>query len=267
MTQPPDQYPQGQPQWWQPGANAPQQPGYPSEVDGSGHQGQPSSGGQWAQQPQYPAQQYPPQGYPAQPYGQPQGQPYAQPQGQPAPAQQYGQPQGQPAPGQPYSQPQSQPMPGQQYAQPYGDPAQPQSQPTPAQPQDQPGATYGGGFQPSEYGGLGAFSAADKKPRSKKPLLIAGAVVVVLAAAGGISWATGVFSGDTLEQKSLQDGVSRVLNESYGEPDVKNVSCPSGQKVGNGVTFDCTVQVGGQPKKVTVRVLNDKPEYSVGAPH
>ncbi|WP_275291640.1 DUF4333 domain-containing protein [Amycolatopsis sp. La24] len=215
MTQPPDQYPQGQPQWWQPGTNAPQQPGYPSGVDSSGQQGQ------WAQPPaqqqfpqgQYPPGQYPQQGYPAQPYG------------------------------------------------------QPQSQSTPAQ-QPPGGNPYGGGFQPSEYGGLGAFSAAKPgKPRSKKPFLIAGAVVVVLAAAGGIAWATGVFRGDTLDQKSLQEGVSRVLNESYGEPDVKNVACPSGQTIENGTTFDCTVQVGGQPKKVTVRVLNDKPEYSVGAPH
>lgn len=232
MTQPPDQHPQGQPQWWQPGTNPPpQQPGYPSEVDSQGWQGGP--GGQWAQPPaqqQFPPAQYPQQGYPAQPYGQPQS--------QPTPA-------------------------------PYGGPGQPHSQPTPAQPGQQPsGSPYGGEFQPSEYGGLGAFSSAKPgKPRSKKPLLIAGAVVVALAAAAGISWATGVFSGDTLDQKSLQDGVSRVLNENYGEPDVKNVSCPSGQPVENGTTFDCTVQVGGQPKKVTVRVLNDKPEYSVGAPH
>ncbi|WP_406640598.1 DUF4333 domain-containing protein [Amycolatopsis sp. WGS_07] len=186
-------------------------------------------GGQWAQpQAQQQFPQYPQAQYPQQGY----------------PAQPYGQ-------------------------QPYGGPGQ-QSQPTPAQqPGQQPaGSAYGGGFQPSEYGGLGAFSSAKPgKPRSKKPFLIAGAVVVVLAAAGGIAWATGVFSGDTLDQKSLQDGVSRVLNENYGEPDVKNVACPSGQAIENGTTFDCTVQVGGQPKKVTVRVLNDKPEYSVGAPH
>ncbi|ATY09418.1 DUF4333 domain-containing protein [Amycolatopsis sp. AA4] len=225
MTQPPDQ----QPQWWQPGNQPQQQPGYPSEVDNSGWQG-----GQWTPQPpaqqQFPQGQYPQQGYPAQPYGQPPS--------QPTPA-------------------------------PYGGPGQPQSQPTPVPPgQQSSGSPYGGGFQPSEYGGLGAFSSAKPgKPRSKKPFLIAGAVVVVLAAAGGISWAAGVFSGDTLDQKSLQEGVSRVLNENYGEPDVKNVVCPSGQPIENGTTFDCTVQVGGQPKKVTVRVLNDKPEYSVGAPH
>ncbi|MFD2466788.1 DUF4333 domain-containing protein [Amycolatopsis silviterrae] len=242
MTQPPDQ----QPQWWQPGTNAPQQPGYPSGADGSGWQGGQPAGGQWAQPPaqqQFPPPQYPQQGYPAQPYGQQPAQPYGGQQSQPTPVQ----PQGQ----QPYA------GPGQQA------PAQP------GQPAQQPsGSAYGGGFQPSEYGGLGAFSSAKPaKPRSKKPFLIGGAVVVVLAAAGGIAWATGVFSGDTLDQKSLQDGVSRVLNENYGEPDVKNVACPSGQAIENGTTFDCTVQVGGQPKKVTVRVLNDKPEYSVGAPH
>ncbi|WP_051791710.1 DUF4333 domain-containing protein [Amycolatopsis jejuensis] len=149
------------------------------------------------------------------------------------------------------------------------------SQWTGTQPPHQPGTPphgqetpYGGGFQPSHYGGLGAFSGADaKKPRSKKPFLIAGAGVLVAALGVGAAWWFGAFSGDTLEQKSLQDGVSRVLGENYGEPDVKNVSCPTGQPITNGTTFDCTVQVGGQPKKVTVRVLNDKPEYSVGAPH
>lgn len=97
--------------------------------------------------------------------------------------------------------------------------------------------------------------------------MLGGIGVVVVAAVVAVAWAAGAFDGDTLEQKALQDGVSRVLGDSYGEPDVKNVECPSGRAAQNGTTFDCTVDVGGQPKKVTVRVLNDKPEYSVGAPH
>ncbi|HEY2058825.1 MAG TPA: DUF4333 domain-containing protein [Amycolatopsis sp.] len=135
--------------------------------------------------------------------------------------------------------------------------------------QQQAGQQFGGGFQPSQYGGLGAFSAeaVRKAPRSKRPLVIGGGVVAVVVVGGVAAWLLGAFQGDTLEQKSLQDGVSRVLNQNYGEPDVQNVQCPSGESVANGTTFDCSVQVGGQPKKVTVRVLNDKPEYSVGAPH
>jgi hypothetical protein len=39
------------------------------------------------------------------------------------------------------------------------------------------------------------------------------------------------------------------------------------QKIKTGITLDCSGEVGGQPKKVTVQVLNTNPEYEVGAPH
>ncbi|MGV9367024.1 DUF4333 domain-containing protein [Amycolatopsis sp. NPDC003731] len=150
-------------------------------------------------------------------------------------------------------------------------PWQPPSQPTPSQPAPTPGhgqPQYGGGFQPAQYGGLGAFPAEPaKKPKSKKPVLIAVAAVLVLAVGGGAAWLLGAFRGDVLEQQSLQDGVVKVLNENYGEPDVKDAQCPANEAARNGTTFDCTVTIGGQPKKVTVRVLNDRPEYEVGAPH
>jgi hypothetical protein len=128
---------------------------------------------------------------------------------------------------------------------------------------------FGGGFQLAQYGGLGAFpdDITTKKKHSKKPLLFGGIGVLILAGAGVAAWLLGAFSGDTLEQKSLQDGVSKVLTESYGEQDVRAVQCPDGQEIKTGNTFDCSAEVGGQPRKVTVRVLNTNPEYEVGAPH
>ncbi|MET8854273.1 DUF4333 domain-containing protein [Amycolatopsis sp. NPDC004625] len=154
---------------------------------------------------------------------------------------------------------------------PQGGPAQPPSQPTPQQPPAPGQLQYGGGFQGfqgAQYGGLGAFAAEpEKKPKSKKPALIAVTVVLVLALGGGAAWLLGAFRGDVLDQQSLQDGVVKVLNENFGEPDVKNARCPANEAAQNGTTFDCTVVIGGQPKKVTVRVLNDRPEYEVGAPH
>lgn len=142
-------------------------------------------------------------------------------------------------------------------------PPAPSQQPVPHQQQQ-----YGGGFRPAQYGGLGAFPAEPaKKPKSRKPVLIAGAAVLVLVLGAGVAWLLGAFRGDVLAQQSLQDGVVRVLNENYGEPDVKNAQCPAGEPARNGTTFDCTVTIGGQQKKVTVRVLNDRPEYEVGAPH
>ena len=91
--------------------------------------------------------------------------------------------------------------------------------------------------------------------------------MLVLVLGGGAAWLLGAFRGDVLDQQSLEDGVVKVLNENYGEPDVKNAQCPSNEAAKNGTTFDCTVQIAGQEKKVTVRVLNDRPEYEVGAPH
>ncbi|WIV58740.1 DUF4333 domain-containing protein [Amycolatopsis nalaikhensis] len=230
MTQPPDPR---QPQWWQPQGNQP----------GAGQPEQQATGphaGQW--------QQNPDQGAVTGSYT---GQ---WNQAQPGTTGSFSGPwQGQPS-----------------------GPWQPPSQPTPQQPGTpgggwpaQPGQQqYGGGFQPTQYGGLGAFAAEpEKKPKSKKPLLVAGTAVLVLVIGGGAAWLLGAFRGDVLERQSLQDGVVKVLNESYGEPDVKDAQCPANEAAENGTTFDCTVKIAGQDKKVTVRVLNDRPEYEVGAPH
>jgi len=245
MSQPPDQ----QPQWWQPQATPGAAPNQPSQGPQPDQQATGPHAGQWQQN--------------AQP-GMATG-PYTGT-WQPGPAGSFSGPWQQ--------QPQAAPQPGGYGAQWQQQPPgawSPQS--APHQPPN-PGAAppgqqqqFGGGFQPSAYGGLGVFAEAEKKPKSKKPLLIVGAAILVLAIGGGAAWLLGAFRGDTLEQKSLQDGVVKVLNENYGEPDVKNAECPSGESAKNGTTFDCTVRIGGQPKKVTVRVLNDRPEYEVSAPH
>ncbi|MCR6490610.1 DUF4333 domain-containing protein [Amycolatopsis sp. OK19-0408] len=232
MNQPPQPPQPSDPQWWQPPA-----PGAPA---GWQPEQQPTGphAGQWQQTADPGTGSYTGQWN----------------QGQPASTGSFSGPWQQQQPGAPW-QPPSAPTPQQQPSPPGGWPA------------PQPGQ-YGGGFQPTQYGGLGAFGAEPaKKPKSKKPLVIAGVAVLVLAIGGGATWLLGAFRGDVLDQQSLQDGVVKVLNESYGEPDVKNASCPANQAAQNGTTFDCTVQIGGQDKKVTVRVLNDRPEYEVGAPH
>jgi hypothetical protein len=156
-----------------------------------------------------------------------------------------------------------------------GPPAQPlpntpASHPAPSGAPAAPASQYGG-FQggQSQYGGLGAFEESIKS--AKKPFrkrLVIG-LILVIAAVGGLAtaWLLGAFSGDTLDQNSLQDGVTNVLHQGYGESDVTNVQCPSGEQIKAGNTFDCTVQVAGQSKKVSIRVMNDKPEFEVGAPH
>ncbi|HKS49396.1 MAG TPA: DUF4333 domain-containing protein [Amycolatopsis sp.] len=148
---------------------------------------------------------------------------------------------------------------------------------TPAPQWQQPGAWQpppGGGVWGSHprtaepasvYRGFDAFGGGKRK-RSGKPWIIGAVVLVVLAGGGVAAWRSGVFSGDTLDQRSIQDGVVKVLREDFGESDVRNVQCPSRQPVKTGITFECSALVGGQPKKVTIRVLNEQAQFEVGAP-
>ncbi|TLW93801.1 DUF4333 domain-containing protein [Saccharomonospora piscinae] len=127
---------------------------------------------------------------------------------------------------------------------------------------------YGGTFS-SEYGGFGAFdnSSPAKRGKSRKPWVIGAAVLVVLSGAGGVTaWLTGAFTGEVLDQAALHEGVASVLTDSYGEHDVANVRCPADQQITTGHTFDCTVDVAGSPRTVSIRILNDEPQYEVGAP-
>ncbi|WP_312871746.1 DUF4333 domain-containing protein [Amycolatopsis acididurans] len=91
-------------------------------------------------------------------------------------------------------------------------------------------------------------------------------MVVVLASGGVAGWLLGLFQGDTLDQQAVQGSVQKVLREDFGEGDLRDVSCPADQPAKTGTTFDCSVTVAGQPKKVTVRVLNEDAQFEVGAP-
>ncbi|WP_067685749.1 DUF4333 domain-containing protein [Nocardia jejuensis] len=203
--------------------------------------------GQWNDPTQ---QQQPPQQWgqsqpqqPQQNWGQSQPQ-WPQP-GQPQP--------GQPQPGQPeWGQ---QPQTGQQ---PWGQQSQPQwQQPGQTGPQDwnqqgqpQPGQPWPG--QPA--------------PKKKTGLIIGlaiGAVVVIGAIIAGVVFLT---AKDQLDDKSVATGVQKVLKDSYGIEDVQDVSCPSGQKVEVDKTFDCTLKVGGEAKKVTIKITKDDGTYEVGRP-
>jgi hypothetical protein len=171
-----------------------------------------------------------------------------------------------PQPPQPY---------GSNHPNPWPPPSQPQAQHwAPSRGQRNPAAgdreqsPAGFGYQPTNYGGLGAFGESEpSRKRSKKPLIFGGIGALFVAATGGVAWLLGAFSGDTLDQQSTQDGVTKVLTDSYGEHDVKNTQCPSGEEITTGNTFDCTVEIASQQKKITIRVLNGKPEFVVGAPH
>lgn len=215
--------------------------------------GQP--GQQWGQQPPGGQQQW---AQPQQQWGQ-QPAPAQQQWGQAQPGPQWGQ--GAPAAGQPWGQagqpPAGQwgrPAPGQQqWAQPQAGP-QPWGQPQPGQPQ--PGQPWG---QPP---------AGPQQPKSKKPLILglgALALVVILGIIGVLVVTS--LGSKTLDAAAAEAGVAKVLTQSYGATEVGDVSCPDGQKVEPGNSFDCTVTVDGQHRSVTLTFTDDQGTYEVSRPN
>ncbi|MCE7003428.1 DUF4333 domain-containing protein [Kibdelosporangium philippinense] len=215
---------------------------------------------QWGQQPQqpygppsggFPAQQ--PGGYPQQP-GQPQYGGYPQQQ----PTAPYGQPQEQSPYGPPPQDPGSAGFPAQPQ-QPYG---QPQQQQYPGYGQ-QPQQPYGGYGQQPQYPG----QEPPKKKSGAMLWVIVGVVVLVVAAVGVLGFVTpGFFMTKVLDKNAVQNGVVKILGERYGDT-ATDVVCPADQEVKVGNTFDCTLKVDGDDRKVTITIKSeDKAEYEVSQP-
>lgn len=216
------------------GGNDPQQWG--QQPYGSG----PPSGG-FPSQPGYP-QQPPPQGPGQQPgYGQPG----------------YGYPGYAPAPGyapDPYGQ-------QVQQAPPYGaQPGYPPQQPPPGYPQ--PPYSQDPYDQPPH----GSPGGEQQKTRTGLWVSIGVGVVVIAAAAVLLFWKPGFAVTTTFDSSSVESGVKKILTDSYNITGVGSVSCPSGQEVTDGNTFQCTVMIQGTQKKVTITVKGSDGEYVVGRP-
>lgn len=71
----------------------------------------------------------------------------------------------------------------------------------------------------------------------------------------------------TLDATAAEAGVAKVLTQSYGATAVDDVSCPGGQKVESGKSFDCTVTVDGQHRSVTLTFTDDQGTYEVSRPN
>ncbi|MFF0610411.1 DUF4333 domain-containing protein [Nocardia tengchongensis] len=218
----------------------------------SGQQPAPGAGPtqQWAgQQPAQPTAQW----------GDPSQQPGQQSWGQSQP-QQPAQPWGQSQPQQPAQQwGQSQP----QWQQPQGEQQQwGQSQPQWPQ-QGQPGQPDWNQQAGQQWPQPGTQAPAGKKKTGLIIGIIAAVVVVLAAVGGGLAW---LLSKDQLDNSAVQSGVQKVLKDTYGIDDVQDVKCPSGQKVEVDKTFDCTLKVGGENKKVTIKITKDDGTYEVGRP-
>ncbi|GAB09388.1 hypothetical protein GOARA_036_01200 [Gordonia araii NBRC 100433] len=232
--------------------------------------GQPSS-------PQQPSPQVGQPGQPQQPGPSPFAQPgQAQQPGQPPYTQpQFGQPQ---QPGQPPQpgQPQFPGQPGPQFAQP-GQPPFGQQQPQYPVPPGAGGPHTGQFQQPGQYpqpgqpqfGGpdFAAMGTTGGKSKSLKLALIgAGGILFLGALLAFTAFVAPGWAPKTLSQTGAQDGVRQILTNSYQVKNVKDVNCPSGQRVKQGESFDCDVTVDGSKQKVTVTFVDKKGKFEVGPP-
>lgn len=251
----------------------------PNTPGEGGQQGDPGADSPWAggdavNRPPY--SQGPPQqapygqqpGYGQSPYGQ---NPYGAP-GQQAPGQQ--------APG-PYSGPSQPQYPDSQYSAPQYPQQQYPQQPYGQQPPGGHGQpAYGSPGSQSPYGqapadgqtppGIDQFSAMNRPVRDRKPVQLAavGAVVAVVVIILAITAfvAPGFAVTKELKQSAVESGVKTILEKDYEASEVTGVSCPDGQKVEKGNTFDCTASVAGAQQKVKVTFLDDGGRYEVGRP-
>lgn len=173
----------------------------------------------------------------------------------------------------PQTQQQWAPQPAQQQWGPQGPVPPMPPQPAPPQAaQPQPGQQQWGQGQwgPLQQWNQQPQTAAPAEPghRPHKALLIGAAVtVIVIAVVALVATLVALGSKNTLDRNAVQAGVQRVLKESYGISDVQDVSCPSGQRVDVGRTFECTMRVGSDQKRVSVRITKSDGTYEVGRPN
>ncbi|UGT56150.1 DUF4333 domain-containing protein [Nocardia asteroides] len=177
--------------------------------------------------------------------------------------------------GQQPQQPAQQPQWGQQPPQQPTGPQQQwgQTQPPPQDWNAQAAGAQQWGQQPQQQWGQQPQQQWGQQPQQApgakkgKGLVIGLVVAGVLVLAAVIGLLLVVFSSDELDNTAVQDGVSRVLKDSYGIADVSDVSCPSGQKVEVDATFTCDLKVSGEAKKVSIKITKDDGTYEVGRPN
>lgn len=86
-----------------------------------------------------------------------------------------------------------------------------------------------------------------------------GVVVVVLAI-------TGASRPPVLDGRAVEGGVAQILAE-YGTATPESITCPDGQEVRPGATFECTARTKlGMAKPIRIEVTSNAGDYLVGKP-
>lgn len=68
------------------------------------------------------------------------------------------------------------------------------------------------------------------------------------------------------DRATMQTSVLRLLADDYGIRGVQQVSCPPGEEVADGNTFECTAVIDGEARQVRISVTGDEGEYVVARP-
>jgi hypothetical protein len=137
-----------------------------------------------------------------------------------------------------------------------------------AGPGQQHAATPGFGPYGQQPGSATAGSPGDA-PTTKRRFswgaaslgLLAGAAVGVLVTLA----VTDQFVRPVFTGASVEDGVQGVLEDEFGLPDVRDVSCPEEPSAAAGAEFACAFTTGDREFSVQVRVLDSGGQYLVGA--
>jgi hypothetical protein len=106
-----------------------------------------------------------------------------------------------------------------------------------------------------------------RRGRLARFLLAATPALIILGTAAFVGFVRpGYLRAPLLDQATVQNGVQSVLTDNYGLPNVTSVSCPEGQRIRPGASFDCVAKLGTAPAVVHVIIQDTAGTYLVNRP-
>ncbi|MPZ65386.1 MAG: DUF4333 domain-containing protein [Pseudonocardiaceae bacterium] len=119
------------------------------------------------------------------------------------------------------------------------------------------------GYPPQTYRGRHSRPDTDPAAGSPLPWLVGIGTLLLTVVLLAVAVPNSLLSTE-FDELAVQRGVAQVLTDSGYI--VVLVSCPAGQPVEVGHSFDCRASIDGQQRDVTITVRTSGGEYEVGAP-